>query len=139
MRSKMVIYKISYVKIKLDSKVTLTKTAKAKVDSEPPIKTANSAKRKRFEDVIDIGQGDDRLPGLSKMMTDVAMMPPILMTGLRSASYKTKKSDCNLTGDTLEMEILNHCDETTLRDFKPLCCNHGKGSVAGQLTPVEHN
>ena len=38
-------------------------------------------------------------------MTDVTMLSPILMAGLRSASYKTKKSDRTLTGATLEMEI----------------------------------
>ena len=66
-------------------------------------------------------------------------MPPILMAGLRSASYKTKRSDRTLTGATLEMEILSQCGQSTLRDFRPSCLNHGKGSVIGQLIPVEHN
>ena len=42
---------------------------------------------------MDLGQGDDRLPGTDRMLTDVAMVPPILMAGIKSASYKTKKSD----------------------------------------------
>ena len=84
-------------------------------------------------------QGDGRLPGVLKMMTDVAMVPPILVAGLRSASYKTKRSAGTPTGATLEMEILSQCGESTLRDFKPSCMNHGKGGVAGHLTPVEHN
>ena len=82
-----------------------------------------------------MGQGDDRLPGASKMMADIAIVPHILMARLRSASYKNN----NLTGATLEMEILYQCGESTLRDFKPSCKNHVKGSVVGQLTPVKHN
>ena len=39
-----------------------------------------------------MGQGDEMLPGILKKMTDVAMVPPILRAGLRSASYKTKRS-----------------------------------------------
>ena len=35
------------------------------------------------------------------------------------------------------MEILSQCAESTLKDFKPSSMNHGKGSVLGQLTPVE--
>ena len=72
-------------------------------------------------------------------MTDVTMMPNILMAGLRSASYKTKRSDRTLTGATLEMEILSQCAERALKDFKPFSMNHGKGSVAGQLILVEYN
>ena len=60
------------------------------MDSEPPIEAFNSAKRKRVEDVIEMGQGDDTLPGTSRTMADVTMVPPILMAGLRSTSYKTK-------------------------------------------------
>ena len=82
-----------------------------------------------------MGQGDDRLPGASKMMTDIAIVPHIFMARLRSASYKNN----NLTGATLEIEIIYQCGESTLRDFKPLCKNHVKGSVVGQLTPVKHN
>ena len=61
------------------------------------------------------------------------------MTGLKSASYKTKRSDRTLTGATLEMEILSQCGESTLKDFKPSPMNHGKGSVVGQVVPVEYN
>ena len=70
------------------------------------------------------------------MLTDVAMVPPILKAGLKSASYKTKRSDRTLTGATLEMEILSQCGESTLKHFKPSSMNHGKGSVVGQLIPV---
>ena len=73
------------------------------------------------------------------MLTDVMRVPPILMTGIKSVSYKTKRSDRTLTGATLEMEILSPCGESTLKDFKPSPMNHGKGSVVGQLVPVEYN
>ena len=65
------------------------------------------------------------------MMTDVAMVPPILMAGLKLASYKTKKSDSFLTGATFRIEILSQCGESTLKDFKPSSMNYGKGSVVG--------
>ena len=77
------------------------------MDSELSAKAVNSARQKRFEDVMDMRQGDDRLPGPSTTMTDVTMVPPILMAGLKLASYKTKRSDRTLTGATLEMEILS--------------------------------
>ena len=66
---------------------------------------------------MEMGHGDDRLPGTDRMFTDVAMLPPILMTGLKSASYKIKRSDRSLTGATLEMEILSQCGESTLQYF----------------------
>ena len=84
-------------------------------------------------------QGDDRLPGTDRKLTDVTMVPPILMVGLRLASYKTKRSDLTLTGLTLEMKILSQCGKSTLRDFRPSCMNHGKGSIVGKLIPVEYN
>ena len=125
--------------MKLGIKLTSRKTGKAKVDSEIPKKNVNSAKRKRVEEVMDVGQGKDRLPGTDRKLTELTMVPPILMAGLRSSSYKTKRSDHTLTGATLEMEILSHCGESTLRVYKPTSMNHGKGSVVGQLIPVEHN
>ena len=64
---------------------------------------------------MDLGQGDDRLPGTDRMLTNVAIVPPILMTGIKSASYKTKKSDRTLTGATLEMEILSQCGRVPLK------------------------
>ena len=127
------------MKMKLGSKVTLRNTGKTMVVSEISMKAVNSAKRKRVEEAMDLGQGDDRLPGTGRMLTDVAMVPPILMTGIKSASYKTKKSDRTLTGATLEMEIISQCGESTLKDFKPSPMNHEKGSVVGQLVPVEYN
>ena len=94
MRSKMVIDKIHYMKLhQLGSKVTLRKTGKAKADSEISIKVVNSAKRKRVKEAMDMGQGDEQLPDTDRKMTDVTVVPPILMAGLRSASYKTKRSD----------------------------------------------
>ena len=86
-----------------------------------------------------MGQGDYQLSGTDKMLTDIAMVPPILMAGIKSTGYKSKRSDRTLTGATLEMEILSQCGESTMKDFKPSAMNHGKGSVAGQLTPVEYN
>ena len=109
------------------------------MDSELSATAVNSARQKRFEDVMDMGQGDDRLPGTSRTMTDVTIVPPMLMARLKLASYKTKRSDRTLTGATLEMEILSRCGENALWDFRPLCMNHGKGSVIGELTPVEYN
>ena len=119
MRSKMMIDKINDIKRKLGSKVTLRKAGKTKLDSEISIKAVNSAKRKRVEEAMDMGQVDDRLPGRDRMLTDVAMEPPNLMAGVKSASYKTKRSDSTLTGPTLEMEILSQCGESTLKEFKP--------------------
>ena len=139
MRSKMVIDKINDIKMKLGSKLTLRKAGKTKVVSENSVKAVNSAKRKRVEEVTDMGQGDDRLPGTDRKLTDLTMVPPILIAGLSSASYKTKSSDRTMTGATLEMEILSHCGESILGDFKPSSMNHGKRSVVGQLVPVEHN
>ena len=87
---------------------------------------------------MDMGQGDDRIPGTDRKLTDMTMVPPILMAGLRSASYKTKSSDHTLTGATLEMEM-SQCGGSTLKDFKPSSMNPGKESVVGQLIPVEYN
>ena len=114
MRSKLVIDKIIEMKMKLGSKVTLRKAEKTKVDSENSIKVVNTAKRKRVEEAMDLGQGDDRLSGTDRMLTDVAMVPPNLMAGLKSTGYKKKKSDRTLTGATLEMEILGQCGESTM-------------------------
>ena len=86
MQSKLVIETINDVKMNLGSTIMLRKSGKSKLDSEPPAITANSAQRKRLEDAVVMGQGDDRLPSTSKMMTDVAMVPSILMAGLRSAT-----------------------------------------------------
>ena len=82
MRSKLVTDKINEMKMKLSSKVTLRKAVRTKVDSEISMKAVNSAKRKRVEEAMDLGQGDDRLPGTDRMLTDVAMVPPILMAGI---------------------------------------------------------
>ena len=86
-----------------------------------------------------MGQGDYQLPGTDRTLTDVAMVPPILMAGIKSTGHKSKRSDRTLTGATLEMEILSQCGESTMKDFKPSPMNHGKGNVAGQLVPVEYN
>ena len=139
MQSKMVIGRIKEKKMKLGSRVTLRKAGKTKVDSKFSIKAVNSAKRKRVEEIMDMGQVDDRLPGTDRKLTDVAMMPPILMARLKSVSYKTKRSDRTLTGATLEMEILSQCGESTLQDFKPYPMNHGKRSVIGRLVLVKNN
>ena len=109
------------------------------MDSEISIKAVISAKRKRVEEVEDLGKGDYQLPGTDRMLTDVAMVPPILMAGIKSTGYKSKNSDRTLTGATLEMEINSQCGESTMKDFKPSQMNHGKRSVAGQLVPVEYN
>ena len=131
--------KINEMKMKLGSKVIPRRAGKTKVDSEISIKAVNSAKRKRVVEVKDLGQGDDRLPGTDRILTDVAMVPPILMAGIKSTGYKSKRSDRTLTEATLEMEILSQCGERTMKDFKPSPMNHGKGRVVGQLVPVEYN
>ena len=77
MRSKLVIDKINEMKMKLGSKLIPRRAGKTKVDSEISIKAVNSAKRKRVGEVMDLRQGDDRLPGTDRMLTDVAMVPPI--------------------------------------------------------------
>ena len=59
-------------------------TGKKKVDSEPLTKAVNSAKK--VEDVMDMGQGVDRLPGTSRTMTDLTMVSPIFMAGLKPAN-----------------------------------------------------
>ena len=139
MQSKLVIDKINEMKMKLGSKVMPRRVGKMKVDSEISMKAVNSAKRKRVEEAIELGQGGYQLPGTDRMLNDVAMAPPILMAGIKSTGYKSKRSDRTLTGATLEKEILSQCGESTMKDFKPSPMNHGMGSVAGQLVPVEYN
>ena len=73
MRSKMVIDRIKEMKMKLGSKVTLRKTGKTKVDSEISMKAVNSAKRNRVEEAMGLGQGDDRLPGSDRTLTDIEL------------------------------------------------------------------
>ena len=75
MRSKLVIDKINENKMKLGSKGIPRRAVKTKMDSEISIKAVISLKRKRVEEVMDLGQGDDRLPDTDRMLTDVAMMP----------------------------------------------------------------
>ena len=67
MRSNMVFYRINGMKMKVGSKRTLRKAGKTKMDSRISIKAVNSAKRKRVEEGMDMGQGDDRLPGTVRM------------------------------------------------------------------------
>ena len=139
MRSKLVIDKINEMKMKLGSRVMPRRVGKTKVDSEISVKAVNSAKRKRVEEVMDLGQGDYQLSGTDNMLTDITIVPPILMAGIKSSGYKSRRSDRTLTGATLEMEIISQCGESTVRAFKPSPMNRGKGSVAGQLVPVEYN
>ena len=103
------------------------------------MKAVNSAKRKRVEEVMDLGQGDYQLPGTDKMLTDIAMVPPILVAGIESTGCKSKRSDRTLTGAALEMEMLSQCGESEMKDFRPSPMNRGRGGVAGQLVPVECN
>ena len=72
-RSKMVIDKINDMNMKLGSKMTLRKTGNAQVDSEISVKTVNSAKRKRVEEFMNMGQDDDQLPGTDGKLIDVTM------------------------------------------------------------------
>ena len=108
MRSKIMIDRNNEMKMKIGSKVILRKAGKRKVDSEILI---IAAKIKGVEEAMDIGQCDERLPGTDRVLTVIAMVPPILMAGLKSASYKTMRSEYSLTGVTLEMEIFSQCGE----------------------------
>ena len=94
----MVIGEINDMKMKLSNKVTLRKKGKTKLGSELSAKALNSAKGKQIDVVIDMGQGDDRLFGTSRTRTAVAILSPIPMAGLRSALYKTKRSDRHPSG-----------------------------------------
>ena len=98
MRSKKVIDMINEMEMKLGRNVTLRKAGKAQADSEISMKAVNSAERKRVEEAMDLGQGDDRLPGTDRILTDIAMGPPIHFTGTKSTGYKTRRSDRTLTG-----------------------------------------
>ena len=100
MRSKLVIDKINEAETGQQGRFR-----KTKVDSEISMKAVNSAKRKRVEEAMDLGQGDDQLPGTDRILTDVAIAPPILMAGIKSTCFKTKRSDRTLTEAILEMEI----------------------------------
>ena len=83
MRSKLVFDKINEMKMKLGNKVISRRVGKTKVESEISMKAVNSAKRKRVEEIMYLGQGDYQLPGTDKMLTDVAMLPRILMAGIK--------------------------------------------------------
>ena len=76
--------------MKLGSRVMPRRVGKTKVDSEISMKAFNSAKRKRVEEAMDLGQSDYHLSGTNRMLTDVAMVPPILMAGIRSTGYKSR-------------------------------------------------
>ena len=95
-----------------------------------------------MEDADDMGQGDGRSQGISKM-TDITIVPPIFMAALKSASSETKKSVRTLMGATLGIEVLSQCGQCTLNlyQFQTLLSkmNHENGSVVGQLTREEHN
>ena len=67
MQSKLVIDKISEMKMGLGCKVIPRRAGKTKVDSEISIRIVNSAKRKRVEEVMDLGQGDYQLPATDRM------------------------------------------------------------------------
>ena len=84
MRSKLVIHKTNEMKMKLGSKLIPRRAGKTTVVSEISVKAVNSAKRKRVDEAMDLGQGDDRFPGTDRMLTDVAMVPPIVMAGIKS-------------------------------------------------------
>ena len=112
MRSKLAIDKINEMKMKIGSKMMPRRKGKTKVDSEISMKAVNSAKRKLVEEARGLGQGDYQLPGTDRKLTDVAMVPPILMAGIKSTGYISNRSDRALTGATLETEILSQYGES---------------------------
>ena len=59
----MMIHNFNEMKMKLGSKVTLRKAGKTKVVSEVSKKLSIQPKIKRVEGAMDMGQGDDGLPG----------------------------------------------------------------------------
>ena len=69
---------------------------------------------------MDLGQGDYQLSGTDRILTDIAMVPPILMAGIESTGYKSKRSGRTLTGATLEMEILSQCGESKMRGLQTI-------------------
>ena len=95
-------------------------------------------KIKRVEDAEDLGQEDDGSQGSSKM-TDIMMVPPVLMTRLISATLKFEKTDRTLNGKALEIKTLSQFGGSPLKDFKPSRINQRNGSVSGQLTPAKRN
>ena len=111
MRSKLVIDKINEMKMKLRSKGMPRREGKTKVESEISMKAVISAKRKRVEEAMDFGQGDYQLSGTDRMLTDVAMVPPILMAGIKSTGYKSKRSDRTLTGATFKWKYLANVEK----------------------------
>ena len=76
--------------------------------------------------------------GCEKILITHQEMQDVL-AGLKSASYKAKRSNRTLSEAKLEMEILSQCGESTLKDFKPSRINHGKVSHIGQMISVEYN
>ena len=129
---------VVFMKMKNGSKGTRGQFEKTKVHSESLANTANIARRKQVEDEEDLGQSDDRLQDTSKVMNKL-MVTYISMAVLKYASYKTRGSDRTPTGAILEMKFLNQKGESMLKDFNRSMVNHGKGSIAGQLTQVEYN
>ena len=56
---------------------------------ESPVRTAYLAKTKRLQIGEDFEKGKDKRQGTSKM-ADITLVQPILMVGLKSASYEIK-------------------------------------------------
>ena len=98
MLSIIVIDQINDMKMKLGSKLKLRKIGKTKVDM-------------KFQQRLSTQPNESA----SKRV------PLILMAGLRSASYMTKRKDRTLTRANLEMELLSQCGECIVRDFRPSC------------------
>ena len=117
MRSKLVIDKINEMKMKFGQQGDIEEGGKDKGGFRNLDESCQLSEKKRVDEAMDLEQGNDRLPGIDRMLTDVAMVAPILMAGIKSAGYKTKSSDRTLTGATLEMEIPSQCGESTLKDF----------------------
>ena len=87
------------------------------MDCDLSAKDVNSAKRMRVRVVMEMGQGHNKLPCTSRTMTDVTIVPPILMTGLRSASYiRPKEVTALLLELALEKETLSQRGENTFHD-----------------------
>ena len=76
---------------------------------------------------MDLGQGDYQLSGTDRILTDIAMVPPILMAGIKSFGYKSKRSDRTLTGAALEMEILSQCGESKMEGLQAISHESWKG------------
>ena len=91
MRSKLVIDKIKLDEDKTRQQSDTEESGKNEGGFGNIDKSCQFSETKRVEETMDLGQGDYQLPGTDRMLTDVAMVPPILMAEIKSTGYKSKR------------------------------------------------